>query len=183
MVNKAVKIFFKNFGVGLVFIVFLSLIFGVAGAIGIQGVANLNDIGSGIARGDVAIILFAAFSLFAIGISALIVFALSSRIGELFKLKESKTSMPKKIKIVSIILLGLLIVVFLGALESFLSGLDENYGGFTIQGMIAAFQAGDGIMFIANLVIIAVVGTIVIGAAGYFSKISSKAESKGLPGA
>jgi len=182
MVNKGVKLFLKNFAVGGVFIIFLSIIFAIAGAIGIVGVANLGDIGTGIAEGDVGIILFAAFTLFAIGIMALIVFALSSKIGGIFGLKESSTHMPKKIKIVSVIILGLLIVVILGALENFLTGLDENYGGFTIQGIILAFEAGDFIAFFGNVVIIAIVGTIVLGAAAYFGKISSKGQSKGIPG-
>jgi len=180
MVNKGVKLFFKNFAVGGVFIIFLSLIFAIAGAVGIVGVANLGDIGTAIAAGDIAVILFAAFTLFAIGIIALVVFALSSKIGGIFGLKETQTHMPKKVKIVSILILGLLIIVILAALENFLTGLDENYGGFTIQGIIQAVQAGDAIMFFGNLIVIAVVGTIVLGAAAFFGKISTKAGSTGL---
>ena len=180
--NQILRKFGKNFGVGIVFIIFLSLIFAIAGALGITAIANFSDIGGAIASGNIAVILFAAFTLFAVGIAALVTFALSSKIGGIFGLKETQTHMPKKLKIVTVLILGLLIVTILFALESFLRGLDENFGGFTIQGLVGAFQAGNVIVFVANLIIIAIVGTIVIGAAAFFSKLGKKAESKGIPG-
>lgn len=179
-VPNAVRIFFKNFGLGVVFLVFLSIIFAIAAAIGIQGVANLQDIGGAIAQGNIGVILFAVFTIFAIGFVALIVFALSSRVGGVFGIKEKSTHLPTKIKIVSVLILGLLIVVVLGAFEAFLSGLDENFGGFTLQGLIASFQTGNAVSFIGNLIVIAIIGTIVLGAASFFGKLSAKAGSKGL---
>lgn len=179
-IPKAVRLFFKNSILGVIFIIFLSIIFAIAGAIGIQGVANLGDVGGAIAEGNLAMILFAVFTLFAVGFIALIVLAVSSRVGGILGLKESPTHLPTKIKIVSVLILGLLIIVVLGAFEIFLTGLDENFGGFTIQGLIASFQAGNAINFIANLIVIAILGTIVLGAASYFGKISSKAGEKGL---
>jgi hypothetical protein len=179
-VPNAVRIFFKNFGLGVVFLVFLSIIFAIAAAIGIQGVANLQDIGGAIAQGNIGVILFAVFTIFAIGFVALIVFALSSRVGGVFGIKEKQTHLPTKIKIVSVLILGLLIVVVLGAFEAFLSGLDQDFGGFTLQGLIASFQTGNAVSFIGNLIVIAIIGTIVLGAASFFGKLSAKAGSKGL---
>jgi len=179
-IPNALRKFGRNFGLGVVFLIFLSIIFAIAGAIGIQGVANLTDIGTAIAQGDIAVILFAVFTLFAIGIVALIVFALSSRVGGIFGLKEKPTHLPTKIKIVSVLILGLLIIVVLGAFEAFLSGLDEGFGGFTIQGILASFQTGNAVVFIANLIVIAIVGTIVLGAASFFGRLSKKAGDKGL---
>lgn len=181
MKYEVLRKFGKNFFVGVVFLIFLSLIFAIAGAIGIQSVANLGDIGAAIARGDLGMILFAIFSIFAIGIISLVVYAMSSKIGKVFGLTEQQTSMPTKIKIVSVIILGLLLIAILGAFELFLSGLDPNYGGFSIQGLVASFTAGGTVItFLANVVVITVVGTIVLGAAGYFGKISAKAGEKGL---
>ena len=179
-IPNALRVFGRNFGLGFIFLIFLSLIFVIAGAIGIQGVANLTDIGGAVAEGNIAVILFAVFTVFAIGAIALIVFALSSRVGGVFGLKEKQTQLPTKIKVVSVLILGLLIVVILGALESFLSGLDETFGGFTIQGLIASFQDGNIMTFLANLIVIAIVGTIVLAAASYFGKLSAKAGNKGL---
>ena len=177
MKYEALRKFGKNFTVGVVFLILLSLLFAIAGAIGIQSVANLGDIGAAIARGDIGMILFAVFSIFAIGIIALVVYAISSKIGKVYGLMEQKTSMPTKIKIVSVIILGLLLVAILGAFELFLTGLDPNYGGFSIQGLVVSLTI---VTFLANVVVIAVVGTIVLGAAGYFGKISAKAGEKGL---
>jgi hypothetical protein len=176
----ALRIFLKNSLLGVIFLIFLSLIFAIAGIIGIQGVANLQAIGEAISEGNIAIILFAAFTLFAVGIIGLVVFAVSSRVGGIFGLKDKPTHMPTKIKIVSVLILGLLIVVILGAFEVFLTGLDENFGGFTIQGLVNSFQSGNAISFFGNLIVIAILGTIVLAAASYFGKIESKAGEKGI---
>lgn len=181
MKYEILRKFGKNFLAGVVFLIFLSLIFAIAGAVGIQSVANLGDIGAATAVGDVGMILFAIFSIFAIGIISLVVYAMSSRIGGALGLMEQKTSMPTKIKIVSVLILGLLLIAILGAFELFLTGLDQNYRGFSIQGLVESFTAGgNAITVIANIIIITVVGTIVLGAAGYFGKISAKAGEKGI---
>jgi len=181
---KAGKFLANRLFLGIEFLVLYGLAGGIAGwLLGVQLTGNVQDLASGISninslQGFGQIIWFAVSTLVIAGIA--ITLAKYKRYLTPFKKIEGEADIPKKVTIVTAIVLGA-IISFLLWITSIIVGIfGQSLSSTDIRVIYDALIAGDMVGLFVGLIFAVIVGIIVIGVANRTSKVEDITEDAGI---
>jgi hypothetical protein len=178
MPNKFVSDLVNKGVFGAVWLGFVAVISAIAGSVGIKLTANLAELGNSVSTGNlVALAVWVVSVLIFAGIA--LVLAKNSKIFKVFNRTEAdKVEIPKKLGILTLLLLGALISISVTVFNWLLSTFGA--GDADLTNLVNAFQTGNIWGVVVGIFAVIVIGFIVFAVTAKTKSIQKAIKSNPL---
>lgn len=173
------KLLGRDFLVATFFILSVAGVGAIGNIMGLKGITtDVGALGNAISTFNLVALAWIFFMLMAVGALALFWARASKLIGHYLKIKnaDNPTEGTGKLKIISVFFYGVLVTIFISALNLFLQGLNSNLNVTSIKSLQQAFMSGNIALIVGMILAVGGLGVAVIRLRRLYPYIE-----KGLP--